>query len=46
MAEDATAVAVTDEDRELATKPVHGLFVKYSLITLIGMAASWLSSRG
>ena len=39
MAEDATAVAVTDEDRELATKPVHGLFVKYSLITLIGMAA-------
>ena len=25
MAEDATAVAVTDEDRELATKPVHGL---------------------
>ncbi|MFQ9181177.1 MAG: MATE family efflux transporter [Eggerthella lenta] len=39
MAEDATAVAVTDEDRELATKPVHGLVVKYSLITLIGMAA-------
>ncbi|OUO86541.1 multidrug transporter MatE [Gordonibacter sp. An230] len=39
MAEEATAVAVTDEDRELATKPVHGLFVKYSLITLIGMAA-------
>ena len=39
MAEDATVVAATDEDRELSTKPVHGLFVKYSLITLIGMAA-------
>lgn len=39
MAEEATAVATPDEDRELTTKPVHGLFVKYSLITLIGMAA-------
>ena len=36
---DTVAVAASDEDRELGTKPVHGLFVKYSLITLIGMAA-------
>ena len=39
MAEEAVATVASDESRELSTKPVHGLFVKYSLITLIGMAA-------
>lgn len=34
-----SAQELSQEERELGTKPIPGLFVKYTLLTLVGMAA-------